>query len=166
MIQFMSQLIPSLLGHDNFPDPIIIERAHRTPTQRDTSKTSPRTIIMKLLNYQDKVKIIRLARIKHPVYPGSVLNGSRVYFNEDHSTALAKCYREFSSVTRRLREKKVKYQVRYPCTLCVKVNGRDEEFKCPMRARAALGIPISPDAHSPSSVRGPPVGLQPGCTGS
>ena len=64
ILGFMSKLIPQLLGPENFPTPPVIERAHRTPTFRHNDRAGPRPILIKLLNFQDKVKILRLAREK------------------------------------------------------------------------------------------------------
>ncbi|XP_077077918.1 E3 ubiquitin-protein ligase TRIM47-like [Siphateles boraxobius] len=64
IVGFMSRLIPQLLGQDNFSIPLIIEWAHRSPTVRQSDRASPRPIMIKLLNFQDKVKILRIAREK------------------------------------------------------------------------------------------------------
>lgn len=129
MIRFMSQLIPSLLGPENFPISPIIERAHRSPAQRPNDRDTPRPIVMKMLNFQDKMKIIRLAREKKKVE----LNGSRIYFNPDFSADLARRHKSFAGIKRELRERKIKYFVRYPCTLCVSVDGKEQRFDCPKR---------------------------------
>lgn len=61
---FMSRLIPQLLGRENFPTPLIIEGAHHSLIVRQHDRTSPRPIMIKLLNFQDKVKILCLAKEK------------------------------------------------------------------------------------------------------
>lgn len=143
MIQFMSQLIPSLLGRENFPSSPVIERAHRSPTQRPKDRDTPRPIIMKMLNFQDKMKIIRLARAKRKVE----FNGSRVYFNPDLSADLARRHKSFANIKRELRDRKIKYFVRYPCTLCVSIAGKEQRFDCPEHAEAVLKTaPNSPDS--------------------
>lgn len=62
---FMTQLIPSLLGKENFPSLLILDKVHHTPTfcHQDT-KAGPRPILVKLHNIQEKVKILRLAQEK------------------------------------------------------------------------------------------------------
>lgn len=57
---FMSKLIPDLLGHENFPVLPVIERAHRSPTTQRDVQIHPQPILIKLHNFQDKVKILRL----------------------------------------------------------------------------------------------------------
>uniref|UniRef100_A0A667XYD2 L1 transposable element RRM domain-containing protein n=1 Tax=Myripristis murdjan TaxID=586833 RepID=A0A667XYD2_9TELE len=54
---FLEQLIPKLLGHDNFSSPIVVERAHRIGKVSDR----PRPIIAKFLNFTHKEKVLRLA---------------------------------------------------------------------------------------------------------
>ena len=61
VLGFMAHLIPQLLGNDNFTTPVAIERAHHTPTVRQTDRSSPRHILIRLLHFQDKVKILWLA---------------------------------------------------------------------------------------------------------
>lgn len=46
---FMSQLIPQLLGQDNFNTPPITEWAHCSPTVRQSGTASPRPVMIKLL---------------------------------------------------------------------------------------------------------------------
>ncbi|KAK1905456.1 LINE-1 retrotransposable element ORF1 protein [Dissostichus eleginoides] len=108
IIGFMSRLIPQLLGPDAFPTLPIIERAHRSPTARQNSRASPRAIMIELLNFQDKVKILRLARVKNP--------------------ELTRRRRSFDPVKRKLRELNMKYFLLYPCTLCVVVDGTQQRF--------------------------------------
>lgn len=158
IVQFMSRLIPELLGRGNFPATPTIERAHRIPTQVPDDWwvkpnaagriRGPRTIIMKMLNYQDKVKILRLAKDMEKIE----YKGSRVYFNGDVSASLAARHRSFGFVKRKLRERKIKYIVRHPCTLCVTINGKDERFVCPKAAARALNI-SPPDSMQNSPER-------------
>lgn len=76
VIAFMNQLIPQLLGKDNFPMAPVIERAHHSPTfTSNTSSASPRPILLKFLHFQDKVKILRLAREKGEL----ICMGARVH---------------------------------------------------------------------------------------
>ena len=43
-------------------DEIVIERAHRVKTGKNQRSTTPRTIVCRILNYKDKVKILRNAK--------------------------------------------------------------------------------------------------------
>uniref|UniRef100_A0A667ZPJ3 L1 transposable element RRM domain-containing protein n=1 Tax=Myripristis murdjan TaxID=586833 RepID=A0A667ZPJ3_9TELE len=140
IIAFMSRLIPELLGHENFPEPPAIERAHRSPTFRRVDDTAkPRPILVKLLNFQDKVKILRLARKKNQL----LYNGSRIHIYPDFSPELAKKRRGFDKVKRRLHELNYKFSLRYPCTLSVLVDGKVQLFRSPEDAELAF-MPPSP----------------------
>ena len=91
---FMAHLIPQLLGPDNFSTPLPIERAHRTPTFRRDDSSRPRTILIKLQHFQDKVKILRLARGKKEL----CYKGTRIFVYPDFSTDLTKRRRAFNQM--------------------------------------------------------------------
>ncbi|KAJ4932923.1 hypothetical protein JOQ06_029761 [Pogonophryne albipinna] len=101
----MSRLIPQLLGPDAFPTLPIIERAHRSPTARQNSRASPRAIMIELLNFQDKVKILRLAREKKSLD----YNGKHISIYPDFSPELTRRRQSFDPVKRKLRELNLKY---------------------------------------------------------
>lgn len=88
-----------MLGIQSFPEPILIERAHRIGRPQDVSKSTvnpirPREVIMKLLNSADKVWVLRITRQR-----GSVLyEGKRVVFFPDFSVELRKQRRLFDPV--------------------------------------------------------------------
>ncbi|KAJ4920427.1 hypothetical protein JOQ06_013927 [Pogonophryne albipinna] len=104
IIGLMSRLIPQLLGQDAFPTLPIIERAHRSPTARQNSCASPRAIMIELLNFQDKVKILRLAREKKSLD----YNGKHISIYPDVSPELTRRHRSFDPVKRKLRELNLK----------------------------------------------------------
>lgn len=95
VIGFVQQLILHLFGQDNFPNPPVIERAHRSPTQRDdyTRSTNPRPILVKFLSFQDKVKTLRLARQKGEL----LINNTIIHFYPDYSAKLLKQRRVFET---------------------------------------------------------------------
>uniref|UniRef100_A0A667XKH9 L1 transposable element RRM domain-containing protein n=1 Tax=Myripristis murdjan TaxID=586833 RepID=A0A667XKH9_9TELE len=124
IIGFMSRLIPQLLGRDAFPTPVIIERAHRSPTSRQSDRPGPRSIMIKLLNFQDKVKILRLAREKINLE----FNGKRIFIYPDFSPNLVKRRRSYVPVKRKLRKLNLKFFLRYPATLCVVIDGKQKRF--------------------------------------
>ncbi|KAJ4942913.1 hypothetical protein JOQ06_005425, partial [Pogonophryne albipinna] len=115
IIGFVSRLIPQLLGPDAFPTLLIIERAHRSPTARQNSRASPRAIMIELLNFQDKVKILRLAREKKSLD----YNGKHISIYPDFSPELTRRRRSFDPLKRKLCELNMKYFLLYPCTLCL-----------------------------------------------
>lgn len=87
-----------LLGIHSFPEPTVIERAHRVRRFHDADSTvnpvRPREVIIKFLNFADKVRVLRIARQK-----GSILyEGKRVMFFADFSVELRRQRRLFDPV--------------------------------------------------------------------
>lgn len=66
MVTFSGELVVMLFGKEHFPTPPVVERAHRLPAfvRLPRSDGTPRPILVKFLNFQEKVKILRLAREK------------------------------------------------------------------------------------------------------
>lgn len=100
-----------------------VERVHRLGPDRslrsppgDKNKKPPRQTIMKFLDYNDKVDILRAFR-KH----GSPLEigGSRLLLFEDFSAEVAKKRRSFSHVCSRLYACKIRFRLLYPATLII-----------------------------------------------
>lgn len=60
-VQFFTDWIPSVLGREHFPEPLIIEPVHRSPKFNSTRDKRPRPILIRLLKYQDRDKILRTA---------------------------------------------------------------------------------------------------------
>lgn len=135
ILGFMGELIPSLLGKENFPQPLILDKAHRTPTfRRQETRTGPRPILVKLLNFQDKVKILHLAREKKELR----FNGVRVHIFPDFSAALLQKRWEFDQVKKKLRDRNLKYSLLYPARLKILSDGKSIIFNCPNDANAFL----------------------------
>ncbi|KAJ8397437.1 hypothetical protein AAFF_G00439860 [Aldrovandia affinis] len=82
---FMNRFFPQLLGLENYPDVLVIEWVHRSPTfcQGNFDK-GPQPILIKLLNFQDKVKILWFTREKKNLQ----YNGARFHIYPDFSADL------------------------------------------------------------------------------
>ncbi len=63
-VAFLEKWQLETLGPEIFPAPPIIERARRLPGRPQSSQSSPGVLIMKFLNFQDKVRVMRAARAK------------------------------------------------------------------------------------------------------
>lgn len=68
-----------------------------------------------ILHFQDKVKILRLAREKKELF----YKGSRMHIYPDFSAGLIKKHQQFDVVKKKLRVADIKYSLLYPCTLRV-----------------------------------------------
>ncbi|KAK6475300.1 LINE-1 type transposase domain-containing protein 1 [Huso huso] len=129
-VGFVAQLIPQLVGQDHFKDPLIIERAHHSSAPKPGNADRPRPIIMKLLNFRDKERILRLAGEKSELY----YNGKRMFLFPDFSIELQNKRKEFNQVKRKLNEKGVKYALTYPAKLRVEYKGMKRFFISPHEA--------------------------------
>lgn len=123
---FMSRLIPQLWGRENFSAPPIIECAHRSLTVRQSVRASPRSIMIKLLNLQGNVKLLRIAKEKKKLE----YKGASVYIYPDFSADQLRKRKSIDPVKCKLHELSMKYSLCYPCTLCIFVDGKQQRFTC------------------------------------
>lgn len=63
-VRFFTQWIPDVLGIINFTKLLEIERAHRTSAPKPRPEEPPRAILVRFLCFQDREKILQLARAK------------------------------------------------------------------------------------------------------
>lgn len=74
---FPKKLLLEALGAAAFGGSLLIKQDHRLgkPSQADANEsqslTWPRVVMMKILNYTDKIRIIRTTRLKGPILPDS-----------------------------------------------------------------------------------------------
>lgn len=131
---FLEKWIPETLGKERFTSPLVVERAHRVPGFRANSNAPPRALIMKFLNYRDKVQVMVAARAK-----GDILVGAeRVRFFPDQSTELREKCRAFDGVKAKFKERGARYGILYPAVLLVTLDGRRHTFKTPSEAEKFL----------------------------
>lgn len=138
--KFMSELIPELLGAENFPTPVTIDRAHRSLAPKPKKGDRPRPIIVRLHYYTQKERIMGIARGK------SSLNyqGSPVHIYPDLPTEISKMRATFGAVKAKLREAKVEYSLFYPAVLSVNFNGVRHTFNTPQAAEDFYKAKIAP----------------------
>ena len=127
---FLEQLIPKLLDSDNFPSPIVIERAHRVGKVSDR----PRPIIAKFLNFSHKEKVLRLAREKGDIF----LDNKKISFYPDYSAELQRKREGFGGVKKKLREKNIDYALFYPAKLRIRHQGSVRFFSSPADVQSFL----------------------------
>lgn len=87
---FLEKWLPDILGPETFPAPLIIEAAHRLP-----QSTTPQVMILKFLNFQDKIWVMQAARKKGKI----LLESHHAMFFHDISTKL---HKRFNDVKQRL----------------------------------------------------------------
>lgn len=131
--------IPSLAG-----DKIEIQRAHRIFTTQDRT-SRPRTLIFRLLRYQDREKILNGARAlsSAPTHrtssKGQTLT-SRLLFFPDYSNDTAQRRKAFDAVRKQLANRGLRPFLRYPATLKVRHNGSLHFFESVADAEAFMAM--------------------------
>lgn len=132
---FVSSLIPELLGKQHFPHPVKVDRAHRSLQPKPAAGGRPRTIMARIHHFQVKEMILRLSRTQPMEY-----NGNKVLIFPDYTNEVMSQRRAFRDVMQALRNEGIKHYLRYPAKL--HVHWRDEDapeiFNDPVTAKAAL----------------------------
>uniref|UniRef100_H3A7L0 L1 transposable element RRM domain-containing protein n=1 Tax=Latimeria chalumnae TaxID=7897 RepID=H3A7L0_LATCH len=106
---------------------IEVERAHHTLGPRPSLEQRPRPIIARLLRFQDRERILRLAGELH-------WRGGKIMIFPDMSRELAAQRKLFTPARRRCKELGIRYALQYPAVLRVTVNGRQLKFEDPEEA--------------------------------
>lgn len=128
---FLERWLPGALGLEPREAPVI-ERAHRIGTLPSNSSTGrPRTLIMKFLNFRDKERVLKAARIK-----GKILyENEHVRFHPDPSTGVHKMQRSYDELRKKLRDKAInKHRIIFPARLLVTHDDRSHLFQTPAEA--------------------------------
>ncbi|KAL1266063.1 hypothetical protein QQF64_004090 [Cirrhinus molitorella] len=79
--EFVSRLIPQLLGEEYFPHPVKVDRAHRSLQPKPAVGEKPRTILARIHHFQEKELILRRGRMQPLEY-----KGKRVLIFPDYTT--------------------------------------------------------------------------------
>ncbi len=109
---------------------LILERAHRVGQKSQSNTATPRTLIMKFLNYKDKTTVIRAARAKRQI----LFRNHQVRLYEDLATGVHKKQKEFDAVRQQLRAMGIRYGMIPPARLLVTHNGQSCIFNQPAEA--------------------------------
>lgn len=128
VVRFFASWLHDTLGLETKRGSIKIDRAHRALGPRKANYNRP--VIIKLHNYSDKQRILAAAKEKGDIF----YQGSKVFIRQDLSAAVREARRRFNDICERLLEKKIRFQMRYPATLSITVQGKDHSFKTPKEA--------------------------------
>lgn len=115
-VKFFTEWIPSVLGADG---PVEIERAHRTLNPKPRSNEPPRPVLIRLLRFQDREKILRLARAKGNI----TVDGKKVSFFPDMSPDLARRRKQLVPALKAIKEKGITCYLIYPARLKIQCEG-------------------------------------------
>ncbi|KAL7402137.1 hypothetical protein ABVT39_010314 [Epinephelus coioides] len=137
-----NEALSQKLDQQHFPDPLMIERAHRSPTFRTPGDKRPRPILIRLLKCQDRDKILRMAAKTSREKGGPItFKGEAVTFFPDLSANLVKRRKEYNHVKKELHAKKLQFSLLHPATLRVVLpNGEKKLFKSPEAAASFLRV--------------------------
>lgn len=96
--EFVSRLIPELLGRDNFTKPVKIDRAHRSQRPKPLANERPRIIIARLHHDSDLVSTLRLSRQQAPLQ----YKGEKVSIFPKYTAEVSSQRQAFSTVRKKL----------------------------------------------------------------
>ena len=125
---FLEKWIPDLIGDPGvFSSPLPVERGHRLGKPR-MSGDKPRPLIMKFLNYRDKMKVMNTARAK-----GKLMHGNQqILFFHDHPQAIQEKRKKYDSVKRDLRAHGIEdFGIIHPARFRLDHGGRRHVFESP-----------------------------------
>lgn len=108
--QFVAELLPQLLGTNNFSSGLKVDRAHRIGP---SSAGRPRTMIAKIHHPPEKEKILKLARLQAPL----TFNGARISVYPDFSPEVTEQRRAFDGAKKKLRDAGIKHGLLFPARL-------------------------------------------------
>jgi len=114
---------------ENFPDigkkkPTQIQEAHRVPSKMNPKRPTPRHIIIKLANTNDKVRILKAARERQTV----TYKGTPIRLTTDFSTETHQARREWNEIYKVMQRKGLNPRILYPARLSIKIEGEIRSF--------------------------------------
>ncbi|KAI4880552.1 hypothetical protein NFI96_007352 [Prochilodus magdalenae] len=96
--EFVTGLLPKLLGATHFAEPLIVDRAHCVLQPKPPEGAKPRTIIARVHFYTEKERILQLRAGRNLDY-----NGHKVYIFPDYTAEVLSQRRSFRDVMQALR---------------------------------------------------------------
>lgn len=136
--EFVTKLLPELLGKEHFDSPVDVDRAHRGAAPVKDGK--PRAIIARLHRFQVKELVLRLAREKTPLQ----YDGRPVFIFPDLTSATMKKRSSFQHIKEKCRARKIRCGFKHPARFVVTVNDSTGTFNTPAEAEKFL----SREAHN------------------
>lgn len=134
---FMEVFLSETFGAEAFSSPPSVDRAHRVlATSRKKQDVPPRPFIARIHRYQDKERILKLAR--ESTGPLS-FRGSEIHIFPDYSAEVSKKRAAYYTVKSQLRDAGFGYRMFFPAKLQVTdKNGQKLTFSSPEEVSAFL----------------------------
>uniref|UniRef100_A0A087YQ59 L1 transposable element RRM domain-containing protein n=1 Tax=Poecilia formosa TaxID=48698 RepID=A0A087YQ59_POEFO len=101
-----------------------IERAHRALGSRPADINPPRSIIVRFTDYAAREAVLQRAWSQKQI----VIQGKRIYFDQDFSPQVQKKRVKLQSVIKQLKEKGIKAKCRFPAQLRVDLENGSKTF--------------------------------------
>uniref|UniRef100_A0A673AR91 L1 transposable element RRM domain-containing protein n=1 Tax=Sphaeramia orbicularis TaxID=375764 RepID=A0A673AR91_9TELE len=117
-VKFFGNWLPDTLGLETKRGSIKIDRAHGA--LGPAKKNYNRPVIIKLHNFKKGEITYR---------------GEKIHIRQDLSTQVREARRQFNGVCECLIQRGLRFQMRYPATLCFTFNGEERSFKSPREMR-------------------------------
>ena len=117
-----------------------LDRAHQSLAPKHGTSQRPGPLIVKFHNFTDKQHVMEAARRLGPRRSNqddSAATGPRVSFFNDYSAEVVRRRKAFDDI-KALRKMNMDYELLYPATLKVTVNGTQKRFNTPKEAAALL----------------------------
>lgn len=127
---FLEKWIPEALNKVALQSSVVLERAHRIGPLRD-NKTPPRTLIMKFLNYKDKLAVTEAARAKKEIK----YKDQQVRFYPDLAEGIQKMRKQFDPIRKELRNLGIRHGLIHPARLLITYEGKTCTLKTPQEAQ-------------------------------
>lgn len=114
---------------ENFPDigkgkTIQVQEVQRVPNKFNPKRPTPRHIIIKLTNNNDKARILKAARERQKV----TYKGSNIRIATDFSTETYQARREWNEIYKVMQNKGLSPRILYPARLSFKIDGGIRSF--------------------------------------
>ena len=101
-----------------------IQEAYRTPNAQNHNRSTPRHIIMKMPNIQNKDRILKAAREKHQI----TYRGKPMRIAADFSTQTLKARRAWNNIFQALKEYGYQPRILYPVKLTFTLEDKLKSF--------------------------------------
>lgn len=138
--EFVEKLFPTLLGAENFPGGIKIDRAHRTgPLPSKGGR--PRILIARIHHYPVKETILRLARQHSPLK----YDGVQISIFPDLTAEVLSQRRAFDGVKKKLKEAGIRFGMLFPARLIVTQGTNKKIFGSVSEAEVFVNTVIEQD---------------------
>lgn len=111
-----------------------VDRAHRAPRPRPNPEDPPRNIIVRLLRWGDKQKILASAKKKKSLFWA----GQLFYIQQDLSAEVRRQRAEYNEIIEELKTQKLRVGILHPAQLVVTIEGEKLVYNTPESARKEL----------------------------